>query len=546
MKKKKVSVPVAQDAPEKKAITADDVGIEVRFVGGIALAKAMTEAMGIQRTVDLHCPPDGRNNISHGQAIEMLVVNVLTNPEALYHVEDWAKKSGIREAYGIEPEYLNDDRLASALDAIHPYLQMIKSEIALSVCKRFAIPLKFLHWDLTHITFTGEYENQSPEFVNIVYSRKNNQSPVMKCVKVGMNVEVSNGCGVPVWYDLLDGKEGECKATIRNMENLKKHMKPDTLVRISDKGCFSAEVLSLTREEGFHIIAPETFTTHYRELYRTALEKGASWSALSYLSQREQKKKNDGESYDGYQGFETASKIRFKDKCYPVRVVFVHSDGKDKREKKSREKHRGKIEGTLEKCRGYLGSVHYRNAVEATESIRKKLKGIPEAKYLSFSVTGEKREMTLEYQWDNQALKDAEIFDVVYPLIVTLPEKKNSMDSVFTHYKEQHFIEQCNKYMKRPLRVRPIYVHKQERVESLVFVFFMAVMAYCLMMRNLKKLSKTDPTLKHLTPRRLFFIFANIAFVRLIIAGQLIVKLTPLDFQQKSILEALGVRIHFY
>jgi len=546
MKKKKVSAPVANDAPEQKPLTAADVGVEVRFVGGISLAKAMTEAMGIQRTVDLHCPPDGRNKISHGQAIEMLVVNVLTNPEALYHVEDWAKKAGIREACGIEPDYLNDDRLAAALDAIHPYLQVLKSETALSVCKRFAVPLRFLHWDLTHITFTGEYENQSPEFVNIVYSRKNNQSPVMKCVKVGMNVEVSNGCGVPVWYDLLDGNEGECKATIRNMENLKKYMKPDTLVRISDKGCFSAEVLSLTREEGFHIIAPETFTTHYRELYRTALEKGASWIPLSYLSQREQKKKDGGVPYDGYQGFETASKIRFNDKCYRVRVVFVHSDGKDKREKKSREKHRAKIEGKLEKCRGYLGRTHYRNVREATESIRKKLKGIPEAKYLSFTVAGEKREMTLTYQWDTEALKDAEIYDGVYPLIVTLPRKKHSMDSVFTHYKEQHYIEQCNKYMKRPLRVRPIYVHKRERVESLVFVFFLAVMAYCLMMRSLKQLSKTEPALKSITPRRLFFLFSNIAFVRLIIAGQLIVKLTPLNSEQKKILDALGVRIHFY
>ena len=546
MKKKRVSAPVAHDTSGQKRITADDIKADVRLVGGIALAKAMTDAMGIQRTVDRHCPPDGRNHISHGQAIEMLAVNVLTNPEALYHVEDWAKKAGIRDAYGIEPEYLNDDRLTSALRAIHPYLQVLKSELALSVCQRFGIPLKFLHWDLTHITFTGAYENQSPEFVNIVYSRKNNRCQVVKCVKVGLNVEVSDGCGVPVWYDLLDGNEGECAATILNMENLKKHLKPDGLVRISDKGCFSAEVLSLTREEGFHIIAPETFTPHYRQLYLKALEKGASWVPFSYLSQREQKKKEGGVPYDGYQGFEIGSEIRFKDKYYPVRVVFVHSDGKDKREKKSREKHRAKIEGILEKCWGHLGRVHYRNVREATESIRKKLKGIPEAKYLSFTVTGEKRELTLTYQWDTQTLKDAEIFDGVYPLIVTLPEKKNSMDSVFTHYKEQHFIEQCNKYMKRPLRVRPIYVHKREHVESLVFVFFLAVMAYCLMMKNLKNLSKTEAALRNVTPHRLFFTFANIAFIRLIIEGQVIVKLIPLNAEQKKILDALGVRIHFY
>jgi hypothetical protein len=49
----------------------------------------------------------------------------------------------------------------------------------------------------------------------------------------------------------LDGNADSFEATIKNMENLKEHLKVDRIIRISDKGCFSAKIVAETVKQGF-------------------------------------------------------------------------------------------------------------------------------------------------------------------------------------------------------------------------------------------------------------------------------------------------------
>jgi hypothetical protein len=41
----------------------------------------------------------------------------------MVRVEDWARTWAVEEVFGIEPDLLNDDRIARALDAIAPHLE---------------------------------------------------------------------------------------------------------------------------------------------------------------------------------------------------------------------------------------------------------------------------------------------------------------------------------------------------------------------------------------------------------------------------------------
>jgi transposase len=526
-------------------LTADDVQAEIRYIGAISIVKSMLDAIEFGNVIERHCPEDERNLLGDSQVIEMLTINLLLSPQAMYKVEEWVKFAGVKDAYGIDPGWLNDDRISRALDHIHPYLNQIKSEVVLRACEKFGISLKHLHWDLTCFTFTGEYEEQLPEFVQILYKKKSSGESPKKCVQVGLDVSVSDGCAVPVWYDLINGNEDEYGPTIKNMENLKKYLKVDKIVRISDKGCFSAKILAETQRQGFHLIAAESFTARYKELYLKALESGRKWEAFSYISQREKKRKDKGLSYQGYRGFEVDYSIGHEGYDYEVRVIFVHSDGKDSRDKKSRKKHMEKIEGIMKNCRSHLGKNYYRTSEQSRERILKRLKKIKESKYLIWSVEGDKISQVLTWDWDESALLAQELFDGVYPLIATVPCGELSTDRVFTNYKEQHYIESCNKNLKRPVRIRPLYVHKQERIESLVFVLFMALLLYCLLQKRLKKI----PGYKnrgHFTPREIFWIFSNVSYVKLFIGGISIIKPATLDRLQTHILDQLGVEMHFY
>jgi signal-transduction protein with cAMP-binding, CBS, and nucleotidyltransferase domain len=57
------------------------------------------------------------------------------------------------------------------------------------------------------------------------------------------------------------------------MENLKEHLKVDRIIRISDKGCFSAKIVAETVKQGFDLIASMKMTEQYIKLFFDSWQK---------------------------------------------------------------------------------------------------------------------------------------------------------------------------------------------------------------------------------------------------------------------------------
>jgi len=62
------------------------------------------DSLGVRETVDRYCPMDRNRGITHGQAVEAMVMNRLTSPTPLCHVEGWARLYALEEACGIEAD----------------------------------------------------------------------------------------------------------------------------------------------------------------------------------------------------------------------------------------------------------------------------------------------------------------------------------------------------------------------------------------------------------------------------------------------------------
>jgi hypothetical protein len=45
------------------------------------------------------------------------------------HVRQWARAWAVGEAFGVDPELLNDDRIGRALDAIAPHLEQLAGSV---------------------------------------------------------------------------------------------------------------------------------------------------------------------------------------------------------------------------------------------------------------------------------------------------------------------------------------------------------------------------------------------------------------------------------
>jgi hypothetical protein len=89
--------------------------------------------------VDAACPVRDIAELTHGQVIEVLVANRLTSPAPLVHVQEWARAWAVGEAFGVDPELLNDDRLGRALDAIAPHLDRLAGSVGLAAIEAFGI-----------------------------------------------------------------------------------------------------------------------------------------------------------------------------------------------------------------------------------------------------------------------------------------------------------------------------------------------------------------------------------------------------------------------
>lgn len=479
-----------------------------KVIGSLALVKAFLKKMQIAKIVDEICPSDPQQKVSHGKVVELLVANRLSSPTPLYEVEKWAEEVEVERVYGIPAHLLNDDRSGDTLDHIYSYLPVFKGEIARSNARRFQVGLDYLHWDLTTFYFEGDYENQNDDYIKICYAKDKASQMAQKAAKVGLNVANDGKGPVPVFYESLNGNAQGFEVTHQNMENLKKYLKVDRIVRISDRGCFSAKVVAETKRNGFELISSVKVTNEHFKLLRLAIEAGNTFQRLPYLSQN-QARKNNPEDRDGYSGLDVSHELIYGGRPYPVRFIFVRSDGKIKRDNKKRQKHISRIELELLDLQRRVGKRRLKDPSSVEGGVKGIIGKYPEGKYLKWEleVKGDKVD-GLNFFWDKDGLELLSQRDGLYLLCTTLPEDGYSLERVFQLFKEQHYSESANKFLKGPIKLRPIFLHNQRRIESLLFISVLALMVYMLIERHFRNQVKEEK-LKKITTRTLLKAFHN-------------------------------------
>ena len=60
---------------------------------------------------------------------------------------------------------------------------------------------------------------------------------------------------------------------------------------------------------------------------------------------------------------------------------------------------------------------------------------------------------------------------------------------MLSHFKGQDKIEKHIRTFKGPIRIRPIFLHKQERIESLVFICMLALLMYSILEMEAKRVN---------------------------------------------------------
>jgi len=510
-----------------------------KIIGSVALAKPVILRMGFAKIIDTLVPSLGQQKVSHGQVVEILVANRLTSPTPLYRVEQWAEDIGSNNLYGISAEELNDDRIGRTLDALAPNIMVLKGAVARDISRRFHIGIEQIHWDFTSFHFTGASENQTEEYIKISYTKSRPSDSAFKAVKVGLNVANDGKGPVPIFYEPLDGNADCFNATIKNMANLKEHLKVDRIIRISDKGCFSAKIVAETVNQGFDLIASMKLNEKYSLLVEDSLQKGHHFTLLDDLSISQARKK-DPSRQDRYYGMSVESSLTYGNKEYPLRFIFVKSDGKSKRDRNRREKQIAQSETEIFTIQEKVGMPYYRDPQKIKAKIENLCKRYKEGKHIKVELltSDDGKAISVNYKWDKEAIEKEAIFDGIYLLGTTLIF--HPMETVFGLFKEQHYSESANKKLKGPLRIRPVFLQHQDRIESLIFILFLSLMVYMLLERWYRN-SVAFPSLRKTTTKTLLSFLRNYALTIMVRKDGIQEIPNSLNIIQNTIFSVLGL-----
>jgi len=134
--------------------------VDTQIVGALPVVGAVLEQWGLGDIVDQVVPWDG--DVALGTVVEVLVVNRLLDPKAMYAVGDWAKRAAVTDYFGLTAEQLNDDRLGRALERIAEHGMKVQSAATLAAVKHWNLKVKQVHYDISTAELYGPYPNAQP------------------------------------------------------------------------------------------------------------------------------------------------------------------------------------------------------------------------------------------------------------------------------------------------------------------------------------------------------------------------------------------------
>lgn len=470
--------------------------------------------MRIEQTLQSHCPSDVRQSVSHGKVLLSLVCNRLCSPLPLLHVGTWAKQTGAELLLGVDAGLLSDDRLAKTLDAVFEHRWTILSEIALQVSQEFDVSLKRVHYDPTSFHFTGEYDDQSPSPsllperipLRIEYGRHSHGRDI-KEAQVGVDLANDGKGPVPFFYHTLDGGTNHHTAIAQNLDHLLKYVKPAETLFVTDRGCFSANTaVRIKKKERCDFISTVTWTDTYAAIYDQAQPE---MREASFRSIQEERKRDLGKAPDTWEthliGEVPSTFTNDEGESIRARLIFVKSSARQKVQAKTRQKSIEKIHRALARLQKSVAGGYYDSDQKITASVLKAFGKRAARKYFDYTIAaltdeaiaaqpkpgrGQRRaKYRLTFTFHQQAADREAPHDGLYVIATSLAKEPHDTDEVFTMFKEQHHIETAHHQWKAPLRLRPIFLHRPERIESLILVQFLALMTFYLLQREYRQRS---------------------------------------------------------
>ncbi len=552
--------------------------VETATFGALAVIEPMIQKINLAGIINQHLPADPQAEFDHGAILSMLAAARLYSPVALSNVGEWAEQSGADTLWNIPAEKLNDDRLGRSLDAFFTQRHSILASLALHVAAEFKIPLNRLHYDPTHILFTGAYaaaearedtgegETLIDDALNpahITKGRGTDDAPKgTRMIHAGLVTFVDELGPLPFFGHTIDGNQNGRTGIRQQLALIEKTLKIPTFTMLSDRGTFSvAHLLRLKDAKSFAVCSvPWADVKDLFEEQWTSLQR----KTASFLS-IEQKRRRDRDSSLPQEHYELAVvKHKFHDdesgRSIATRVIFVFSTADQKVVQQQRQKQIQRIKDELQQIEQSVAAGRYNDKMTAvSKRVARAFNSGNSDCYFTWELTkltpvelkaatkstvrgGRVPTHGFTWSFDESLVTADEANDGYSAIVTTVPLTTHNADTVFTMFREQNLVEHANRQFKGPLAVRPVFLHSPERVEALVFLLMISLMVYFLVQRTYRENTPPDAPEKERRTTTATILTAFRSYAILIDHNPLgrVVNATRLTTRQREILRRLN------
>jgi len=183
---------------------------------------------------------------------------------------------------------------------------------------------------------------------------------------------------------------------------------------------------------------------------------------------------------------------------HEFRVAYIWSSEEARSVAEARERALAAAETALGKVQRGLGGRHYQTRQQVAD--RGSIILGPAVKGLLTVTTGmEQQRPTLTVARNQPAIAQAAELDGLYALATNLSGPLTAT-RLLRLYKEQSLVEMRHRDLKGPLRVRPIFLHNDDRIQALISIVGVALLIFGLIELDLRRALGPNDELQGLLP----------------------------------------------
>ncbi len=475
-------------------------------VGAFPLMSAIIDKLDLKTILSKHLRHHGNEKITTIDSLIMILFNIVTGRRPMYELSEWVSKIH-PQCFGFEEfdlSMLNDDRFGRATEKIYEADRAtIMTEVILNAIEKFAINLDQLHNDSTTLKAYGDIPGKTKTGLELKLGKSKDHRPDLK--QLVYTLTISADGAIPIHYKTYPGNRTDDTTHIETWTILKKITQRSDFLYVADcKVCTKKQLNYITTNHGKVItIMPETWGEV--EEFKNELRKHAKWK-------KEILRRPLPGIFDETEYFYVVSGDHHtKQEGYKIHWIF--STEKKKRDLESREKALAKADRDLsallsklnkrklktreaieDTCSTILNKTNVKRFFDVTiaqvkeKEVRQVGKGRPgpKTKY-------EERINTLySLAWERNkpALKSERKVDGIFPLLST--DANITAKEALVAYKYQPRLEKRFEQLKDVLLAAPMLFKKIERVEGIMFMFFLGLLIQALIEREVRKSMKKE------------------------------------------------------